>query len=147
MVEFDRAMVEANNARTEALAQAAKDLKDALVEAANDYKESLNEIEEDFKKRIAELGKLSADLAARQKIVQGQIDSAQGNIPSLTQQIADATKAQAPVAPKQTAPTININVKTDPAQNAAQTGKKIAKVVQKYTAAGGISGGGIARFE
>lgn len=144
LTEFDRAIVEANNARNEALAQAAKDLQDALKDAADDYKASLDDIEEDFKKRIGDLEKLSADLLARQKIVQGQIDGAQQNIPIVTAPIAAATQAQIVKIPPTSAitgQTININVKTDPTQNAAQTGKKIATVVQKYTASGGGAGG------
>ena len=33
--------------------------------------------------------------------------------------------------------TVNVNVKVDPGTSAAQAGKKIASVVQKYTSAGG----------
>lgn len=144
LTEFDRAMTEASDRRNEALAQAAKDLQDALKQAADDYKASLDDIEADFKKRIADLEQLSKDLLARQKIVQGQIDGAQANIPAVTKPIQEATKAQIVTIPPSkaiTGQTININVKTDPTKSVAQTGKTIANVVQKYTSAGGGAGG------
>lgn len=139
--DFDNAITEANAKRDAALAAAQQALKDALIAATKEYRDSLDEIEADFKSRIEALGKLQAELLKRQGIVAGQIGGAQANIPSIASQIGAVEKATVVTIPPSKAitggNTVNVNVKVDPGVSAAQAGKKIANVVQKYTTAGG----------
>jgi DNA-directed RNA polymerase subunit F len=141
LTEFDSAITEANAKRDEALAAAHASLTEALTAATKEYRDSLDEIEKDFKDRIDALGKLQAELLKRQGIVAGQIGGAQANIPTVAGQIDAVQKATIVTIPPTSAitggNTVNVNVKVDPGTSAAQAGKKIANVVQKYTTAGG----------
>ena len=141
-VEFDKALTDAATRRNETLAKAQKDLQDALAASFTDYKSTLDDIERDYKKRLADLGLLSGDLKNRAGIVQGQIDGAQGMISPIVNDIASTARATTLILPNATAnatqPVININVATDPTKSAAQTGKAVAQVVQKYISTGGI---------
>jgi hypothetical protein len=141
-VEFDKALTDAATRRNETLAKAQKDLQDALASSFTDYKSTLDDIERDYKKRLADLGLLSGDLKNRAGIVQGQIDGAQGMISPIVNDIATTARATTLILPNATAnatqPVININVATDPTKSAAQTGKAVAQVVQKYISTGGI---------
>jgi hypothetical protein len=141
-VEFDKALTDAATRRNETLAKAQKDLQDALASSFTDYKSTLDDIERDYKKRLADLGLLSGDLKARAGIVQGQIDGAQGMVSPIVNDIATTARATTLILPNATAnatqPVININVATDPTKSAAQTGKAVAQVVQKYISTGGI---------
>lgn len=141
LTEFDNAITEANAKRNEALSAAKKALQDALVAATKEYRDSLDQIQKDFEDRIDALGKLQEGLLKRQAIVSAQIGGAQANIPSVASQIDAVQKATVVTIPPTSAitggNTVNVNVKVDPGVSAAQAGKKIANVVQKYTTAGG----------
>jgi DNA-directed RNA polymerase subunit F len=125
---------------------------DALLALQEELQKNLADANLAFQKSVAELReKLKEDLEA----IKGDLSSLKAEIDSLMAKLAelagmDATAPSvnipttSPVIPKVPAPTkkpvgttINVITKTDPTKSAAETGKQIAKAVNKYTGGGG----------
>jgi DNA-directed RNA polymerase subunit F len=124
---------------------------DALLALQQELNKNLTEANNAFQKSVADLrAKLKEDLEA----IKGDLTSLKLEIDSLMAKLAElaglqvnapAVNIPGPVIPKVPATTqkptvINNNTfitKTDPTKSAAETGKQVAKVVNRYTGGGG----------
>jgi len=123
---------------------------DALLALQEELNKNLTEANDAFKKSVADLReKLKEDLEA----IKGDLSSLKTEIDSLMAKLAELAGLQVtgpsinvpppviPVVPdpNKTPPVTKITViaRTDPTKSAAETGKQISKVINKYTGGGG----------
>jgi flagellar biosynthesis/type III secretory pathway protein FliH len=143
LAEFDEALASAKVARNQALLEANQAYTDAIKEAFDAYKEDLKAIEKEYKDKLSSIENLSAALKKQGAMLASQITTANEFVPRGIQPVNDMQLLPFIVPSTQDKPasTVNINVKVDPTTSVAQVGKKIATVVQRYTAVGGGAGG------
>jgi hypothetical protein len=123
---------------------------DALLALQDELNKNLTEANNAFQKAVADLrAKLKEDLEA----IKGDLTSLMGEIDLLMAKLAELAGLQVtgpsinvpppviPVVPdpNKTPPVTKITViaRTDPTKSAAETGKQISKVINKYTGGGG----------
>lgn len=119
---------------------------EALLELKNELDKSLQETNEAFKAAVIELkDKLKAELAE----IKTDISAVTAELQALLDKMSELSGVKIgipdvvmPATPTPTKPTtggttINVIAKTDPTKSAAETGRQVAKVINKYTGRGG----------
>jgi DNA-directed RNA polymerase subunit F len=128
-------------------------LQDSLLDAQNDFVDSVQGIREKLKEQ---LDGMKGDFGGLENTIDQfmrKLDRLEAQVPTpapapvappiqtpigpIAAPVITPLPEPVTVAPKQTAPIINVNVKTDTTQSPAMVGSSIAKTISKYTGGGG----------
>lgn len=128
-------------------------LQDSLLDAQNDFVDSVAGIREKLREQLEGMKGDFGGLETTIDQFMRKLDRLQQEVPTPTPApvappiqtpigpiaapVITPMPQPTPVAPRATAPVINVNVKTDTTQSPAMVGSSIAKTISKYTGGGG----------
>jgi len=128
-------------------------LQDSLLDAQNDFVDSVAGIREKLREQLEGMKGDFGGLETTIDQFMRKLDRLQQKVPvptpvsvappiqtpigPIAAPVITPMPQPTPVAPRATAPVINVNVKTDTTQSPAMVGSSVAKTISKYTRGGG----------
>ena len=130
--ELDQSIINANERFVDSITS----IRERLAEQIEGMKGDLGGLEKTYEQFVNKLNRLEQQFEAK---IEAPIQAPpiQTPIGPIAAPVITPLPQPATVTPRQTAPVINVNVKTDTTQSPAMVGQSIAKTISKYTGGGG----------